>query len=100
VKAAEEKQQLQQLDGIMETKVSVAKAKKAQPKYALDPKLPKVRTLCIPVRRRRSSSSLILSILAAVDWSSLHFVLAGGGIIFASLFSYDATMPRQWNVNS
>ncbi len=53
VKAAKEKQQLQQLDGIVETKESVAKAKKAQPKYALDPKLPKVRTLCIPVRRRR-----------------------------------------------
>ncbi len=49
VKAAEEKQQLQQLDGIVEMKESVAKAMKAQPKYALDPKLPKVRTVCIPV---------------------------------------------------
>jgi hypothetical protein len=50
VKAAEQKQQLQQLAGIIETKEeSVAKAKKAQPKYALDPKLPKVRVCAVVV---------------------------------------------------
>ncbi len=53
VKAAKEKQQLQQLDGIVETKKSDTKASKAQPKYGLDPKLPKVHTLCIPIRHRR-----------------------------------------------
>jgi hypothetical protein len=99
VKAAEEKQQLQQLDGIVEMKESVAKAKKAQPKYALDPKLPKVCTLCIPVRRCCCPLSLF-PLLAAVDRSSLHFVLVGGGIIIVPLLSFDATMPRQWNVIS
>jgi hypothetical protein len=75
VKAAEEKQQLQQLDGIVEMKESVAKAKKVQPKYALDPKLPKVRTLCIPVRRRRRC----LFILSFVG---------GGRLVIVALPSY------------
>jgi hypothetical protein len=98
VKAAEEKQQLQQLDGIVETKESVAKEKKALPKYALDPKLPKVRTMCIPVGHPRRSLLFILPSLVAVDWSSLHFVLVGGGINIAPLFLYDATMIHQWNI--
>ncbi len=71
MKAAKEKQQLQQLDGIVETKESVAKAKKVQPKYALDPKLPKVRTLCIPVRRCRRRLFL------------LSFVSGGRSVIVA-----------------
>jgi hypothetical protein len=98
VKAAEEKQQLQQLNGIVETKESVAKEKKALPKYALDPKLTKVRTVCIPIGHPRRSLSFIFPLLAAVDRSSLHFVLVGSGINIAPLFSYDATMIHQWNV--
>jgi hypothetical protein len=98
VKAAKEKQQLQQLNGIVETKESVAKEKKALPKYALDPKLPKVRTMCIPIGHPRRLVSFILPLLVVVDRLSLHFVLVGGGINIAPLFSYDATMIRQWNI--
>ncbi len=98
MKAAKEKQQLQQLNGIVETKESVAKEKKALPKYALDPKLPKVRTMCIPIGHPRRLVSFILPLLVVVDRLSLHFVLVGGGINIAPLFSYDATMIRQWNI--
>jgi hypothetical protein len=59
MKAAKEKQQLQQLDGIVETKESVAKERKGLPKYALDPKLPKVRTVCIPVGHPHWSSLVV-----------------------------------------